>query len=119
MADDTPVSYEAAVTGSPVRTSSGREIGTLEHVLQVPELDLFDGLVIATADGLRFVDADQVARITRSTIVCDLSEEQVRNLPAPSGTAIYHADALADSGPSLHDKYGRLFGRPHWIREHD
>jgi hypothetical protein len=32
---------------------------------------------------------------------------------------VYRVDALADSGQSLHDILGRLFRRPHWIREHD
>ena len=53
--EDPAVSYLAAVPGTPVLTRSGTEIGTVEHVLQVPELDLFDGIVIATDWGLRFV----------------------------------------------------------------
>jgi hypothetical protein len=32
---------------------------------------------------------------------------------------VYHVDALADSGHSLHDILGRLFRRPRWIREDD
>ena len=58
--DDLPISYQAAVRGTPVLSSSGATIGTLEHVLEVPEVDVFDGIVIATDGGLRFIDADQV-----------------------------------------------------------
>ena len=47
-------------------SSAGTQIGTLEHVLEVPEVDVFDGIVIATKAGLRFIDADYVQRITRS-----------------------------------------------------
>ena len=47
MEIEAAVSYQAAVPGSPVLTRSGREIGTLEHVLEVPGLDHFDGIVIA------------------------------------------------------------------------
>jgi len=68
MTDETPISYEAAVLGTPMLSSSGAEIGTLEHVLEVPDLDLFDGIVITTKGGLRFIDADQVGEITRSQI---------------------------------------------------
>ncbi len=68
MADDTAISYKAAVIGTPVLSSSGATIGTLEHVLEVPEVDVFDGIVIATHAGLRFIDADQVREITRSHI---------------------------------------------------
>lgn len=119
MDEDTPISYEAAVLGTPVLTSSGQPIGTLEHVLQVPELDVFDGLVVATDLGLRFVDADHVQRITRSTISCSLTDAEAASLLPPEGPPVYRVDALADTGQSLHDKLGRLFGRPHWIREHD
>ena len=31
-------------------------IGTVEHVLEVPELDVFDGIVLTTSDGLRFAE---------------------------------------------------------------
>jgi hypothetical protein len=58
LTDDTPISYEAAARGTPVLSSAGTQIGTLEHVLQVPELDVFDGIVIATEAGVRFIDAD-------------------------------------------------------------
>ena len=66
--DDLPISYQAAARGTPVLSSSGATIGTLEHVLEVPEVDVFDGIVIATDGGLRFIDADQVLEITRSQI---------------------------------------------------
>ncbi len=119
MTDETPVSYEAAVLGTPVLSSTGTEIGQLEHVLQVPELDIFDGIVVATHDGLRFIDADSVRQITRSHIQTALDDAQVAKLPPPSGPPVYHVDALADSGHNLHDTLGRIFGRAHWIRERD
>ena len=119
MTDDTPISYEAAARGTPVLSSAGTQIGTLEHVLEVPELDVFDGIVIATTAGLRFIDADDVQQITRGSIRCSLDDTQAAQLPAPQGSPVYHVDALADSGQSLHDRLGRLFGRPHWIREDD
>ncbi|HEY1916418.1 MAG TPA: hypothetical protein VGH27_12660 [Streptosporangiaceae bacterium] len=119
MSDDTAISYEAASAGTPVLSGSGKHIGTLEHVLQVPELDVFDGIVIATDDGLRFIDADHVGEITRSQIATSLTDAEAAGLPAPGGPPVYRVDALDDTGPSLHDRLGRMFGRPHWIREHD
>ena len=53
MTDDTAISYQAAARGTPVLSSTGTQIGTLEHVLEVPEVDVFDGIVIATEAGLR------------------------------------------------------------------
>jgi hypothetical protein len=117
MTDEIPISYLAAVRGTPVLASTGTQIGTLEHVLQVPEVDVFDGIVIATDDGLRFIDADLVLQITRSRIRCDLDAAQARQLPPPDGAPVYRVDALADTGHSLHDILGRLFRRPHWVRE--
>jgi hypothetical protein len=115
--DDVPISYQAAVSGTPVLSSTGTRIGTLEHVLEVPEVDVFDGIVIATDGGLRFIDADLVLQITRSRILCDMDDAQARQLPPPDGPPVYRVDALADTGHSLHDILGRLFRRPHWIRE--
>jgi hypothetical protein len=117
MDEDTAVSYQAAVPGSPVLTSAGTVIGTLEHVLQVPELDVFDGIVIATKSGLRFIDARQIERITIRSIRCSIDSDEAGRLPAPDGPAVYRVDALADTGNSMHDKLGRMFRRPHWTQE--
>ena len=119
VTDDTAISYQAAARGTPVVSSAGTQIGTLEHVLEVPEVDVFDGIVIATKAGLRFIDADYVQRITRSRIWCSIDDTQAAQLPPPDGAPVYRVDALQDSGHSLHDALGRLFRRPHWIREDD
>ena len=118
MADDA-ISYKAAVAGTPVLSTSGAQIGTLEHVLEVPDLDLFDGIVIATHAGLRFIDADQVREITRSHIQSSLDDTEASQLPPPDGPPVYRVDALQYTGHSFHDVLGRLFRRPHWTREHD
>ena len=73
--------------------------------------------MIATDGGLRFIDADQVLRITRSQIRSTVDDAQASQLPSPDGPRVYRVDARAHSGPSLHDWLGRLFRRPHWIRE--
>jgi hypothetical protein len=119
MTDDLAISYKAAVPGTPVLASTGTQIGTLEHVLQVPEVDVFDGIVVATPAGLRFIDADYVQEITRSYIRSSLDDSQVAQLAPPDGAPVYRVDALADTGHSLHDVLGRLFRRPHWVREDD
>jgi hypothetical protein len=47
-----------------------------------------------------------------------LTDEQAAALKPPSGGgAVFTADASEDSGASLHDRFGRLFGRAHWKRE--
>lgn len=119
MMDDTPVSYQGAVLATPVLSSTGARIGTLEHVLEVRDLDLFDGIVVATRHGVRFIDADRVTLITVSHVETDLDDVEAAHLPAPDGPPVYHVDALQYSGHELRDFLGRLFGRPHWSREHN
>ncbi|HWG62767.1 MAG TPA: hypothetical protein VG253_13745 [Streptosporangiaceae bacterium] len=114
---DPAVSYEAAVPGTPVLTASGKEIGTLEHVLEVPELDLFDGIVVATDWGLRFVDADYVDLITVRYVRTTIDDAQASRLPPPDGPAVYRVNTLEEIGDSLHERLGRMFHRPHWTRE--
>jgi hypothetical protein len=119
MTDGTPISYEAAARGTPVLSTSGTTIGTLEHVLEVSDLDIFEGIVIATHQGLRFIDADHLPHFTTTLIQSSLDDEQAASLPAPSGPPVYSVDALADTGHSLHDVIRRLFGKPHWKRDTD
>ncbi len=118
MSDEgTPIAYSALAKGVPVVTESGHRFGTVEHVLQVPEEDLFDGIVVSTHAGLRFVDREQVEQITTTQVRCSITDDQVAALPAPDGAAVYGVDPLADSSQSLHDRFGRMFGREHWTRQ--
>lgn len=115
MTDDgEPIAYSALPAGVPMLSLSGQQFGTVERVLEIPEHDLFDGIVVATADGSRFVDADQVARVTTAWVRCTLTDEQAANLPMPSGSPTYRADATADTGRSLRARLGRLLGRGSW-----
>ena len=70
MSDGTPISYEALAVGTPVLSSTGNQFGTVEHVLQIPEEDLFDGIAGRTHHGLRFVDRDQIDEITTTAVDC-------------------------------------------------
>jgi hypothetical protein len=54
-------------------------------MLEVPELDVFDGIVIETAGGLRFADADQVADITDRYVTLNLPAEDAGRLGRPRG----------------------------------
>ncbi len=115
MADGRPISYMALEPGTAVMTASGTEFGTVEHVLQVPELDLFDGLAIKTHHhGLRFVDRDQITDITTTAVHSTITDDEVDSLPAPRGSLVLHPDTAHDEGPSLTARWGRLFGREHW-----
>ena len=110
-----PISYMALEVGTPVVSSSGTQFGTVEHVLQIPREDLFDGIVVKTHHhGHRFVDRDQIDEITTTAVACTISDEEVDSLPEPRGTLVLHPDIARDEGPSLTARWGRLFGRTHW-----
>ncbi len=115
MDEGHPISYMALEVGTPVLSSSGTEFGKVEHVLWVPELDLFDGIAVKThRHGLRFVDRDQVEEIRTSGVRCTIADDAVDALPAPRGPLVLHPDTAHDEGPSLTARWGRLFGREHW-----
>ena len=114
MNDGTPVSYEGLDVGTSVVTSAGNEFGTVEHVLQIPSLDLFDGIVVKTKHGPRFVDRDQIAEITTTVVRCVLTDDEAEALPPPTGTRALRPDFSQDEGHSLTAWYGRTFGRQHW-----
>lgn len=114
MDEGRSISYEALAVGTPVLSSSGEEFGKVEHVLQIPELDLFDGIAVKTKHGLRFVDRDQVTDMTTTLVRCALTDEEAASLPAPKGSLVLHPDTAHDEGPSLSARFGRLFGRQHW-----
>jgi hypothetical protein len=109
-----PISYMALEVGTAVLSASGTTVGTVEHVLQIPELDVFDGIAIKTKHGLRFIDRDQIIDITTTRVCCSLTDEEAAALPAPHGTMVLHPDTVHDEGPSLTARFGRLFGRQRW-----
>lgn len=120
MADNgTPIAYSALPTGVPMLTADGRIFGTVEHVLQIPAEDLFDGIVARTDRGLRFVDRDQIGLILSTEVKCNLTDDQAASLPEPHGSPVYDVDSQQDSGQSLHDIFGRLFRRPRWHQKED
>jgi hypothetical protein len=109
-----PISYLALTVGTPVVTSTGTEFGTVHHVLQIPELDVFDGLSVKTSHGLRFVGRDQITEITTTVVRCALSDDESAALPAPNGPPVEELDLSRFEGHSLTARLNRHFGRPHW-----
>ena len=112
--DDRPISYMALPIGTPVVSSSGTEFGKVHHVLQVPELDLFDGISIETHHGLRFVDRDQITEIRTTVVKCALTDEEAAVLPPPDAPAALQVDIAGEEDKSISARIGRLFGRGHW-----
>jgi hypothetical protein len=112
---DDEISYMGIQNGTPVVSSTGNQFGTVHHVLVVDSLDIFDGVVVKVHHGLRFVDRDQIDKITRGAVHCQLSDDEAATLPPPSGPPVEVADPFQDTGRSLHARFGRMFGRAHWV----
>jgi hypothetical protein len=131
------ISYKAVVVGQPVVTNSGDQFGVVEHVLEVPELDVFDGIVVYTGTGLsaahpkdevkaraemlrvgaargwlRFVDADQIATITTAYVKCTFDQSHVAQLPVPDGPPVFYPDMAREDRAASHAMFGQWFRRP-------
>jgi hypothetical protein len=79
-----PIAYSALQKGTPV-AASGTQFGVVEHLLEIPAEDLFDGIGVSTAEGLRFVDRDQIDNITTAQVRCVLTDERAQTLSPPDG----------------------------------
>src|ERR671912_2239754 len=106
-APDHPIAYTALQPGTPVQTSDGHDFATVQAVLVDEKVAVFDGIVVHTDEGARFVDADQIASIYTTHVCTTLSREQAANLPLPAGSNVI------DIKPprSMADRLGRMFGR--------
>ncbi len=114
-----PSSYLALAKGTPVLTATGTSIGTVEHVLQDDSLDLFDGIVVKTRDGLRFVDANRVMHITTTEVATSVAADEVASLGKPDGDPLFEADPEQFQEIGLTAWFGRTFMREHWTRNPD
>jgi uncharacterized protein YrrD len=76
--------YTALSEGTPVLTRDGQQIGTVKRVLADFDDDIFDGLLLNTSEGDRFVDPDRLADIYERAVVLSLSQEEIEHLPAPT-----------------------------------
>jgi hypothetical protein len=77
------ISYLALQRGVPVLRRDGASIGSVKSVLHVKEKNIFDGIVVATREGERFVDAPEIERIYERAVVTLLSAEEAAALPKP------------------------------------
>jgi hypothetical protein len=80
-----PIGYQALSRGVPVVSCDGVRLGTVAEVLDNAREHIFDGIVIRTADGRRFVDAPEVARIAERRVTLTIDAAQAAALPEPRG----------------------------------
>jgi hypothetical protein len=83
--DDHQIGYKALARGVPVHASGGERVGTVHRVLDNAREHIFDGIVVNTRDGRRFVDAPEVVRITRRRVTLSIDAAEVAALPEHRG----------------------------------
>ncbi len=121
MADDgAPIAYMVLEEGTAVRTADGHDVGSVKRVLADTGADIFDGLILETPQGDRFVDAPAVESIYERAVVLSLSADDVAHLPEPSPSpAVMEptADDIAGDTPGatvrarLRDAWDRISGK--------
>lgn len=102
------IAYEALERGVRVESSDGQEVGRVKRVMIVREKHLFDGIVIRTDRGERFVDAPEVDEIFERLVTLKIDAARAAELPKPSANpGAMRIDARS---------FGRGGGRRLWDR---
>jgi hypothetical protein len=118
MDEGLPIAYQVLDAGVPVYAAGGQQIGTVDHVVAAPELDIFHGIVMRVADGRRFVSADQVDSLHERGVDLTIGEAEAAGLPEPHGAAPVWRDVEPGVKPSrwrhLVDQLGGHRGRDGW-----
>jgi sporulation protein YlmC with PRC-barrel domain len=79
-----PISYKLLQRGTAVQLSDGTRLGTVVEVLANDNEGIFDGIVVETANGRRFVDAPEVGRIAERLVTLTITPAEAAELPPPS-----------------------------------
>ena len=89
MATDDPdeyaVGYLVVASGIPVEASDGTIVGKLDRAIEHQRENMLDGIVVRTDNGLVFVDAPEVARMTNLRVLLTIDAEAVAALPPYRG----------------------------------
>jgi hypothetical protein len=99
MDEGPPSSYLLLAKDTPVFGSDGGVAGKVKEVLCDPGDDIFDGLVLATPLGDRYLQADQVIAIHERGVDIAIPAAQALRLPAPVPHRRVKYDVVADEQP--------------------
>lgn len=103
--DGHAISYKVLERGTPVHACDGSEVGSVREILENVAEHIFDGLMIDTPGGQRFVDAPEIARIAERRVTLTLDAEGAAALPERdvAGGPTFRANARGG-------RLSRLFG---------
>ncbi len=118
MDEGLPISYEVLGQGVPVLASDGGQVGTVGGVLSDSSEDIFHGLLINTPEqGVRFVEAAQIASIHERGVDLRIDTDAAAGLPGPEHSApVYDEDPAAQKKGWQH-WVGHITGHSDWHRE--
>jgi hypothetical protein len=93
--DDGPaISYLLLRRGTRVRASDGSEVGRVRRVQDNEREHIFDGIVVETRHGRRFVDAPEIAHIAERAVTLTITPEEVHALPVPRSRVLDRLDQM-------------------------
>jgi hypothetical protein len=95
-----PASYLVLAEGTTVYASDDVEVGRVKRVLAVPDDDIFDGIIVETGEGDRFIDADGVSAIHERGVTLDLPAAEVDGLPEPTASPAAMAAGPDETTPT-------------------
>ena len=105
--DDHQIGYQALPRGVPVHAADGAPIGTVHRVLDNAREHIFDGIVVRSEKGRRFVDAPEVARITLRQVTLTIDAAEAASLPDYRGALGAMETNLRRSGARWRRRLGR------------
>jgi len=111
--DGHAISFKVVKRGTPVRSSDGVQVGTVRRAQETGREHIFDGIVIDTKDGKRFVDAPEVARIAERAVTLTITAAEAAEPPPPGGgmrARVDHSTTIRRAkraGRSLRDRWDR------------
>ncbi len=95
MDDDGPaISYLALRRGTRVRGSDGVEVGRVRRVQDNAREHIFDGIVVDTPRGRRFVDAPEVARIAERAVTLTVPAAEALAAEPPRSRLLERLDRM-------------------------
>ena len=114
MDDGHAISYHALKRGTLVRSSDGVELGKVRRVEEETRSHIFDGIVLDTPDGRRFLDAPEVAHIAERAVTTTFPAAEADRHLVDMGSAVAKRAANTTTarrakrwGRSLRSKWDR------------
>ncbi len=123
MDEGLPIAYGVLDGGVPVFAADGAQVGTVDHVVAAPALDIFHGVVIRVDGTQRFVAADDVGSLHERGVDLRIDAVAAAALPEPHGASPAWRDPEPGVKPSRWSHLvdlvsGRDPRRRDWTEDH-